>query len=797
MTAEETTPADTSDVSGLSGVVSDVAVGVAPVGVGAAAVGDPITSNLGNSVDSPRSSSVSASGGFTKSTKFQLFSENSAAAAATPLEMSTQNLLAQANNISASGAPFLKSDDLNVDLNLAIGALDLDFGNSLKLKEEVDSEAKFSSPSAVVTGANEPKSEIEIVKELNAELIAGAEPSEKKVAAQEEANTAGEEEDGKYQGKEEDVEHEVANLSPIPPAQQQLPHHPLLPLHQLPPGPPHHLPLHPHPQAFPFMYNPLNEFAYNQETWKGVNGAPVGPVGPPGAVGPVGPPGPVGQVGQVGPPGPPGSIQGNFGMNLDSLPPPPGPFEFHPGHPHGPPPPFLNFNVDDNSKKLWNNYPNNTNNNNSNNNGNNTGLFNPSTMNGYNYSINNYNNVGGNGYNTSSSGSSAATTNTNTTSTTTNNNIVMNNNNNHSNYHNYHNNGFNNNNYNNGREYTRGRRNGNHNYIRKRGEDATKYLNSSIDDFKGDIYSLCKDQHGCRFLQKQLDLDPSNGQLIYSEIENHIVELMVDPFGNYLIQKLFEKLDNETRLKLIKNASSKFIPISLDSHGTRALQKLIECVTTKEEISIIIESLKNDVVNLSRDLNGNHVIQKCLQRFSTIDNQFIFDVAYENCLQIAIHRHGCCVLQRCLDFGSPEQVKNLSLVISKYSLELSNDAFGNYVVQYVLNKEDETVTKIIINSIKANVIDLSLHKFGSNVIEKCLKINKTSKLLIDEILNNHSNELIKLLNDPFGNYVIQTCLGCCESDQFIKISTLLKPLLPQVKNTPHGKRLLVLLQNVE
>lgn len=59
----------------------------------------------------------------------------------------------------------------------------------------------------------------------------------------------------------------------------------------------------------------------------------------------------------------------------------------------------------------------------------------------------------------------------------------------------------------------------------------------------------------------------------------------------------------------------------------------------------MVEALKDGVVNLIRDLNGNHVVQRCLQRLGPEDSQFIYQAAGANCVDIATHRHGCCVLQ--------------------------------------------------------------------------------------------------------------------------------------------------------
>ncbi len=80
------------------------------------------------------------------------------------------------------------------------------------------------------------------------------------------------------------------------------------------------------------------------------------------------------------------------------------------------------------------------------------------------------------------------------------------------------------------------------------------------------------------------------------------------------------------------------VKIALNQHGTRALQKMIEFITTREQvrkslllgtthadcekkIQTIIHALQDKVVDLIQDLNGNHVIQKCLNRLSPEDAQ--------------------------------------------------------------------------------------------------------------------------------------------------------------------------------
>lgn len=113
------------------------------------------------------------------------------------------------------------------------------------------------------------------------------------------------------------------------------------------------------------------------------------------------------------------------------------------------------------------------------------------------------------------------------------------------------------------------------------------------------------------------------------------------------------------------------VGVALNTHGTRAVQKLIETLSSREQRAIAIEALRGGVVSLIKDLNGNHVVQRCLQRLGPEDSQFIYDAAVAHCVEVATHRHGCCVLQRCIDFATPGQKSALVAEVAKHALVLS------------------------------------------------------------------------------------------------------------------------------
>lgn len=101
----------------------------------------------------------------------------------------------------------------------------------------------------------------------------------------------------------------------------------------------------------------------------------------------------------------------------------------------------------------------------------------------------------------------------------------------------------------------------------------SSFTSTSLEDMRGKIFSVSKDQLGCRFLQEKLEKgDVEEVKMIIMEIKDHICELMVDQFGNYLVHKYLaacnqnQELMTELLLSVIKDEDT-FRDICVDSHG--------------------------------------------------------------------------------------------------------------------------------------------------------------------------------------------------------------------------------------
>ena len=216
---------------------------------------------------------------------------------------------------------------------------------------------------------------------------------------------------------------------------------------------------------------------------------------------------------------------------------------------------------------------------------------------------------------------------------------------------------------------------------------------------------------------------------------------------------------------------------------------MIEFISTAEQTQTVINALKDHVVELVQDLNGNHVVQKCLNRLTAQDAQFIYDAVGANCVVVGTHRHGCCVLQRCIDHASGEQKARLIAQITANAFSLVQDPFGNYVVQYILDLDNSHFIEPLCQNFRGNIPALSKQKFSSNVIEKCLRTadQQVRRQMIDEMLAG--NELEKMLRDSFANYVVQTAMDFSDNETRARIVDSIRPILPSIRQTPHGRRI--------
>ncbi|KAL8191556.1 hypothetical protein R6Q57_028287 [Mikania cordata] len=320
-------------------------------------------------------------------------------------------------------------------------------------------------------------------------------------------------------------------------------------------------------------------------------------------------------------------------------------------------------------------------------------------------------------------------------------------------------------------------------------------------DVFGHIVEFCGDQHGSRFIQQKLEVcSIEEKESVFKEVLPNASNLITDVFGNYVIQKFFEYGSGEQRRELAYQLQGQILPLSMQMYGCRVIQKALDVIELEQKIKLV-EELDGHVLRCVHDQNGNHVIQKCLESIPMEKIKFVMSSFRGQVAALSTHPYGCRVIQRVLEHSTDElQSQFIVDEILESVYTLAQDQYGNYVTQHVIKRGKPEERNQIVHKLAGHVVQLSQHKFASNVIEKCLEYgdSKAREILIQEIIGvgENSDNLLAMVKDQFANYVIQKVLQICTNDQRKALLGRIKIHLNSLKKYTYGKHIVNLFEQL-
>ncbi|KAJ3609442.1 hypothetical protein NHX12_023963 [Muraenolepis orangiensis] len=328
-----------------------------------------------------------------------------------------------------------------------------------------------------------------------------------------------------------------------------------------------------------------------------------------------------------------------------------------------------------------------------------------------------------------------------------------------------------------------------------------RYPNLQLRDIAGHIMEFSQDQHGSRFIQLKLERASSaERQLVFSEILQAAYQLMVDVFGNYVIQKFFEFGSLDQKLALAERIRGHVLSLALQMYGCRVIQKALEFIPSEQQvISEMVRELDGHVLKCVKDQNGNHVVQKCIECVQPHALHFIIDAFKAQVFALSTHPYGCRVIQRILEHCLPEQTLPILEELHQHTEQLVQDQYGNYVIQHVLEHGRAEDKSKIVAEIRGNVLGLSQHKFASNVVEKCVTHASRAEraVLIDEVCSlteGPHSALYTMMKDQYANYVVQKMIDVAEPTQRKIVMHKIRPHISTLRKYTYGKHILAKLE---
>ena len=276
---------------------------------------------------------------------------------------------------------------------------------------------------------------------------------------------------------------------------------------------------------------------------------------------------------------------------------------------------------------------------------------------------------------------------------------------------------------------------------------------------------IIKTQIGSRILQTYLPNSPNQViSLIYQDIYDKINVLLLDPYANYFLIKLFAALSTNERISFLQIIVKNIITFSSNKIATYPIQCIIGTISSPQEKMIIVSHLIKHIQKIAFDIYGTHVIEKaiiCLEKEYTHD---IVLYIINNFTLIANHVNSLCLAKKVLMLDNAHEfMPQLKTILVNNCYALIENPYGNYALQIVLDTWNESEIEDILATIQNNCIELSMMKYSSNVIEKCLQ--KSTVFLQAFVIQVCTTKSIGgLIRNSYGNYVVQTALKVAKGE---------------------------------
>ena len=258
---------------------------------------------------------------------------------------------------------------------------------------------------------------------------------------------------------------------------------------------------------------------------------------------------------------------------------------------------------------------------------------------------------------------------------------------------------------------------------------------------KETILSSLNNQQATKNLQTIL-MEAKNETIVslVKELRGEYRKLILDKNGNYLCTDLFKICQQKERIDILKELSPTLSDDCVDGYATFPIQTLIEYSSCEDEYKLILNSLNdyNKLLAAAINPNGGHVIQKIIIRIPERFRKEFNSIFISSLDFLSKQKYGIvsvkCFVSKTKD---KETIKSILNFIKNNFMSLAVDRFGNYLIQYLLEKWNnfEEGTEIE-NLVFQNLKDMIQSKYSSFICE----------LLVGLISNEEKNALVESFN---------------------------------------------------
>ena len=275
-------------------------------------------------------------------------------------------------------------------------------------------------------------------------------------------------------------------------------------------------------------------------------------------------------------------------------------------------------------------------------------------------------------------------------------------------------------------------------YIKSSGDSTTvKNYNFFVFLLTPNIIQFSNDLNGCHIIQKVLLTENFDNNFFYDFYRENIIRIANDKNGCCFIQKCIDKLNTEQLNNILESIFSKTKEIIVDQYGNYVIQYVLKTIkeqnNNKYNLEKIFKFIVDDLVTYSNQKYCSNVIEKLF----TIDELRIALIKKLEEPQIMksllFAQFGNYVVQKALNYSNKEEQTKLLSIIATMVEDLKKLEYGFKLYNKLISKYPNLLT--IIYNMNNNVDDEVSNKNNFNLS------NKDNNIKINNDTNNDKIDL--------------------------------------------------------
>jgi len=313
------------------------------------------------------------------------------------------------------------------------------------------------------------------------------------------------------------------------------------------------------------------------------------------------------------------------------------------------------------------------------------------------------------------------------------------------------------------------------------------------------------DQQASIFLQQKLKVGTAEQKFeIVESIINQAYPLMINRFGNFLVQRCFEHSTPDQVIAIADAIHGNVVSLSMDPFGCHVIQKAFDSIPESHKANMVRELLRR-IPDTVIHRYACHVWQKLFElRWSGEPPQIMANVneALRGMWhEVALGETGSLVVQNIFENCVEEEKRPaIEEVIANIDL-IAHGQFGNWCIQHLCEHSAPPDKRRVIDHILVNAYSYSIDQYASKVVEKCLKISGIEFLdrYLNVITTSHPDRpripLIDITGDQYGNYLIQWILMNTHQQQREQVAIHIRKHMVSLRGSKFGSRVAMLCCN--